>query len=518
MFDIGIKEFASLVLKLFILLTFVFLLVTIYRSLSNDHFILEPIQMPKNLVDAGYDGVTFVNQIQDEIVGLKNKVNSIKQDSTEFEVNFGQDLNMQIMGLGVSSASLSYHLKEVLGIKSKIITGELIDIDNTLKLTLRLSNFPVQKIVYPYQQGLKGKALEAVVKLSAEKVLFFTDPYHLAINKFTEEDLTEAERIIRYMIDERPKDHKWAYLAWGSLHAKRGDKKKALLMYHKSLEVDPNFLLPNMRVAWTLFNEEKYEEAITYFERGLINDQAHFGVNNGLAMSYLRTGDTQESEKYYKKNINDFPNTLWAYANYSNFLLNIKKDTVGFEEVLELAKSSVDNNADYYAAQAGSMLMMNNLDSVEHYIDLALVHDPEHPASLQIAGSFYHNIKRDYNAAEPILRTNIQVMEKLGYERSMIVSGYNSLAMNDYYTGQYDSAIVHVDRAIALDPSNAFPWSTKAETYAYMQDTRRFYRYLDSAMVRGFNVALYLDEEPYNNYAQEAEFKALLNKQNTLKN
>jgi len=178
--DQNVFDFFSMLIKVFVLVLIILMVCTIYAGLNDDKYVLEPLQVPKGLEEAGYTGTVIANHIQDKITDLKNSAQSSKSDSTQFEVNSNNDLNVQVMGLGVSSNSLVHQLRSLLGKRSNVISGELIDIDNQLQLTLRLTGKPSEKIIEPYELGSKGEALEKIINSASESVLYYTDPYLLS--------------------------------------------------------------------------------------------------------------------------------------------------------------------------------------------------------------------------------------------------------------------------------------------------------------------------------------------------
>jgi len=517
--DQNVFDFFSMLIKVFVLVLIILMVCTIYAGLNDDKYVLEPLQVPKGLEEAGYTGTVIANHIQDKITDLKNSAQSSKSDSTQFEVNSNNDLNVQVMGLGVSSNSLVHQLRSLLGKRSNVISGELIDIDNQLQLTLRLTGKPSEKIIEPYELGSKGEALENIINSASESVLYYTDPYRLAVMQYRRGDQEEALKIIRYIIDERPNERKWGYLAWANLYQSNNDLERAERMLDKALELDPNFSLANTNMGWLAFRNEDYVGAIEHLSKNQASEDQKIGVYNGLALSHLRLGETEKAEAYYKKNVEVNSSEFWVYTNYSSFLINTKKDTAASLALLKLAEKNVERNADFYMVRAGSYAMKNKIDSALVFIDLALEYNPEHVPSLLYGGNILHGMKKDYVSAEKYLAKYVVAAAKQGYERGMIQNGYNTLAMNDYRLNQFDSALVHVDKAIELYSDNPYPWTTKAETYAFMNNHRKFYQYLDSALVRGFELQNYIEEEPYIRYKDEPRMISILNrKEEALKN
>lgn len=505
------KTLFSFFIKVGFLLLCVLLVTVIYRGLRNDNYVLQPLAVPKKYVDAGYSGAVMANHIQDRIIEMKNQAQSIKNDSMQIEVNQTPDLNMQIMGLGLSSNSLSYHVRDIMGIPSKLISGELTDIDNTLKLTLRMTGLASVTYVEEYEDGPR-EALESIIDQAAQRVLYFTDPYRLAVLKFKTEKLDEAEEIIREIIETRPNEAKWAYLAWGNLKKKRGDRSGAIAMYEKSLEHDPDFALPNRTLGWERFRDEDYANALAYFDKSIASGDENFGAYNGKALCHTRLGESDQAKAAYEKNIEIFPKLLYGYANYSDYLINVAKDTAASMLVWDRAKINVEKGADYYLAMSGQYFFSKNIDSVKHYLNIALDYDPDHIGSLQTMANYLFYSVQNHQEAEHYFRDLARCLKEQNFESSMLQNAYNMWAMNDYKLMKYDSSIYHAQIAISIDTTIAIPYTSLAECYSFMGNDELFYKNIEKAMQKGFRVTSYMNEEPYVRYADRARMSALIEK------
>jgi len=91
-----------------------------------------------------------------------------------------------------------------------------------------------------------------------------------------------------------------------------------------------------------------------------------------------------------------------------------------------------------------------------------------------------------------------------------LLQAYNILAMSEYGIEEYDSAFVHVQMAIDIDTTNAVPYTTLAETHAFVGNHEAFYEAVAKAVKYGFDFAPYLLEEPYVRYKDDKRFLRLV--------
>ena len=89
-------------------------------------------------------------------------------------------------------------------------------------------------------------------------------------------------------------------------------------------------------------------------------------------------------------------------------------------------------------------------------------------------------------------------------------------AMAYNFLEQHDSAQAVIQRAIAIDPDQAFPYTTLAETYFFKGARDTCFYYLELALEMGFDPDDFnLDTPPYPQLAQTLEFQRLMDKYQT---
>lgn len=64
---IVIQELASALMKVGTLALVVILIVWLWRSIHNEGYVIEPFNVPKHLMESGYDGVVVARKIQDAV-------------------------------------------------------------------------------------------------------------------------------------------------------------------------------------------------------------------------------------------------------------------------------------------------------------------------------------------------------------------------------------------------------------------------------------------------------------------
>ena len=318
-----------------------------------------------------------------------------------------------------------------------------------------------------------------------------------------------AMQVIRQMIKEDHPDKAWAHTAWGSLLLQE-KPDEAIYHYSKAIEIDPKLKTTYNNLGWLHFQNDNFQDAIVAFEKAR-SIESSFGLNNGIAQSYVRLGEIELAEEAFQRNITEFPDVLWGYGNFAGFIINHHKDTLRATKLFEQARTSVAEDADYFISLAAHHILTGKSDSALVHLDRALDFDPKSVATLQ-AISQVHRREKNHLLTEKYLQLYIHELSTQDYDEGMLQSALNQLAMNDYHQEKYDSALVHARQAIDINPNADYPYTTLAETHAYMGEEDLFYLNLEKATDRGFDLARYQNEEPYDRFKDQERFKKLLTK------
>lgn len=484
----------------------------IYRGLNQEGYSVQSFQVPKNLNDAGYNGQVVALLVQDQVQELKVLANSQREDSLDLNVNMRPDLSLDVMGVGLSSSSMIYHLRDLLGHENYTIGGNITDMDGVMKMNIRMTDHEPLSINVPYEDESRQEALMELVDKGAMYILKNTDPYRLAVVHHRRGELEASENLIRHMIVDRPRDRKWAYNFWANIKNQEGELEEAIDLYQKSIEEDENFALPRRSLGWAYFRDKKYVKALEQFEKSLEIDAFSPSSHNGAALCNRELGDLDKANTYYEDQLEKFPQSIWSYGNYSSFLIEYKKDTVGATQIWKRASENLEVSGDYYVALGAFYLMQEDSVKALSYAMQALELEPENVSVLQQLSSFNYYQLKNYAEAENYYRTLARVYERGNYDIGMKISAYNMLSMSEYQQEKFDSALVHVQMAIDIMPEASFPYSTLAEIYILQNDRVNFYKAIEKAISLGFPMEQFLDDHPYNLLKDQSKLLGIMAK------
>lgn len=495
------------------LLIFVTVLVAmnlLYRSINNDQYVLQPFQVPASFEANGNNGVVITRKIQDKVRYIKKFVSSKKKDAKQIEKDVRPDLEIGIMGLGLSFNTLTYHMKSLLGRENKSITGELTDLDEKMTLSVRMTGFEPSTFEFVYQDD-RNIALDYLIEEVAKKILQQTDPYLLGIYYTYMQEYTKSLQVFVNMIAEG-KEEKWAYMGWANLLSIQRKPIQSGEKLKRALEIDPDFMLPRQALPLNYHALKEYEQSEEAYMDLLTLDPTNSKGWDGLAKLYRAQKKTKQAISAHDKAIQHEPKVLKWYKNKAEYLFYDLKDTIGAATLFQTIGQNFKDGEDKFYALSSFYQMMNKQDSFQLYTDQLLEINPQNDIALFQVIFFYWQ-KKDF--AKALKYTENVRSIQLGKRSNQTYTkqyALNYLAMCQYQEGNVEAALKLTKEAINIDPNIAFIYTTLAETYSLMGQTDQFYKALEIAGQKGYDLSLLLKEEVYQSYIHQAKFKALIKK------
>lgn len=491
----------------------IFMSIVILKGmLKKDEMVIQPISTPKLFKESGFEGAIVAEKLEENIARIYGLATTVREDSMQINVDQSKDINMNVMGLGVSASNIVYHLRDLLGIQTNYITGHITDMDHTLSLKLNISHPRTSKEVHiSYNEEEKLEVFDSLIYLGAQFITEINDPYRMAVYFHQNSDDENALRIVRKLAKSKT-EKKWAYNLWANIVKKDKGTDAAIEFYKYALKDDPDFVLAHRNLGFTYFSIDSFELAIKHFEASANLDTDNvFNANNVLAICYKKLGDSKTAETYYKKNISQFPSSVWGYRNYSEFLLE-RGDTSAVMDLFKKAQTMSLEGADYFMMMGGYYYYSNEIDSALYYFDKVSMFDPENMDALMAGAEISFENKR-YDKAVPYYKEAL-IRLKSGFNNSdNIIGMLNRLALCENSSGQPDSAIVHINQAISMAPQYGILHSTLAEAYAVKGQEEKFFQILQIAFEKGFTFnEEYWEDVPYSDYKNSARLLKLIAK------
>lgn len=505
------KSFATTFLKFFLYIFLIILSIVILKGvLKTDELVMQPISAPKAFVEAGYQGNIIAERLHEEIESLYQNATTIRQDSTFINVDQSKDINMNVMGLGVSASNIIYHLRDLLGIQTNYITGHLTDLNDVLSLKLSVSNPKGSRTIrLPYTTNQKLEVFDSLLFEGAKFITELQNPYRLAVyyNQNGKDD--KALEVIRQLV-KSPGEKKWAYNLWANIIKNKTSLNESLEFYRLALQEDPNFELALRNLGQTYFQMDSLDLAIQYFEKARKIEPSNWGTTNMLAFLNGNTGNTEKAKEFFETNLTNHPTALGSYSNYASFLIG-RKEPEELPRLFQKAKNQNFEHDEFYIIKSNYYTFLDKLDSASLTIDKALLFNPNNLDALMSKANIIGE-KDGRIAAIPYMERVL-----LEYENAEpndgLLNTLNSLAVAEYYDGRLDSAHEHISRAIEIAPNYGLLNTTLAEVYYLKGMKEEFYENIIIAYEKGsFIHEDWFEDMPYDQLKDDRRLREIMEK------
>nr|MDK2850542.1 hypothetical protein [Candidatus Cloacimonadota bacterium] len=216
------------------------------------------------------------------------------------------------------------------------------------------------------------------------------DPSHtqtlVLMNEMYEKTGENLKRIsVMERIAEQNEDAE-LWLAIGNLYAEAGQMDKARESFENALELDEENPLVKTRLAFLLYDQQMYEEAIPYLESAYDSFPENDLISRRLAISYQRAGRMDQAIARYEGLIANNPNNVQAYLNvvtlYRNKAIEATDPAVkkqNFDKAIEAMNRLIQidpNNPMAYLNLASIYLAQNNNTLAERNANETIQRDP----------------------------------------------------------------------------------------------------------------------------------------------
>jgi tetratricopeptide (TPR) repeat protein len=270
--------------------------------------IIEPIAVPKALVDKGYSPESAARQFREALLKIRRSSGGPTED-VDVDMKRGDDLpNISAPGLGVplESVAAMLHALKRFG-PNPTISGEVVYVDNKLRLKL----FKNGSEAFPQAVADDIERPDRLMEAAAQEYMRQTDPLTLSIYlSATRPD--KAIAVARSVIERLPEAHPTAAKAHDVLgdllrQAPRVGCKglerteylsrlnKALSEYERAIQFAPDFARPHNGRGLVLAESNRYEDAKQAFEKAI-------AISPGFAAPYNNLG---VYKRRYEGNRND---------------------------------------------------------------------------------------------------------------------------------------------------------------------------------------------------------------------
>lgn len=471
----------SILVKILLLVLFFMANIYLYQELTDNSYHINEIRLPEKISEQGYTGSTLATKLEAHIRTYIHGAHltwSKKEVERYNKSDSKSQIQVEVAGLGFTPQTITKAIREMLGLPRKEIMGDVIISDSSLLFKVTIDKNALETIEVPVGKSM-DTALDDLLRAGALQIVEDTEPLVAGVLYAgnytignTQNDPEKAIRMFRNTIGSRPDQEALAYAWWARvLWTEHRDSVEALEKINKAFMIDP-------------------DNALAYRTKSTIMYQI---------------GNLMEAEKILKKSLELDPTSSsgWATLAARYRALNGQRDTEAIEAYRKAIKLDPDNMYEFELAQ----LLARNMDFKQA---LEVIEDKENQGSMRsdMEGLKYACMigKGDSVRADILLQKS--------KEKDVMADAINRLAYDFELTGRLEDAMDFALLAIKTDSTVAVSYTTLAEIFGLKSNDAEFYKNLEKALALGYNVEEIkaTKDEPYRSYANQEQFKKLLNK------
>lgn len=263
-------------------------------------------------------------------------------------------------------------------------SGNYAEAERQLNLALGLD--PDNKEAYYYLGATKLKTKDyAAAEANFNKVLAIEPDNMQALRSLNEMYETTGDITKRLVVMEKIaniNEDEELWLAIGNLYADNNNAVKSEQALRNALRVNPDFALAQTRLAFLLYDAQRYGDAIQYLESAYDLYPENDIISRRLAVSYQRSGRMDEAIARYEGLIKNNPNNAQAYLNVVSLYRQQAAETTDTAVANQMNAKAINAMNELKRVDPQNSLAYLNLASI--YLNQGKNADAESNANLAI--------------------------------------------------------------------------------------------------------------------------------------
>jgi len=317
------QELKKYIIRFLLILLAFGIVYNLYIDLSTDTYMVNSFKVQDDIQKTGMSGDVFASEIIEKATELKAIGNSIKEDNLNF-TETATIPEIQIQGISLQ-AVLSY-IKLVFGVQQKSISGRVVMVGNTLRLTLIISGQPVFSVKRMIKDKITDEDIRFVIEKAAEQLLRFTDPYLLACYFESIGANENAINTLRYSLQNDPDNRVWAYNLWGNISMKNGEYDDAINKYQKAISLDSQFSKAFYGIGNCLGYQSKFDEAYQQFRKAELIDPDDVNLWNSWGFVLSEQQQFDKAIEMFNKALALQPDNVYALYTLASIYSDLQKN------------------------------------------------------------------------------------------------------------------------------------------------------------------------------------------------
>jgi hypothetical protein len=319
----------SHVSKFGLIASFIVISVFVARDFTSDVVVIEPIAVPKAILESGYSPEVASRRLRDALGDYAIKADSRMQNSS---ITPRDELtNIVIPKIDISLDAIVSSVRSVLHFGNRrTISGELTLRRELAWLRLRLDG----EEVFSSQIGLDRENPDELFIAAAPAVMGKIRPFLVASTVY-DTDPAKAMELADDIIARLPADDinvEWSHILKGLFSIANYDYVEAEPTLRYSVRLNKANPVAHNALGLALFWQGKDDEAMAEFYRSIELDPKYSRPHNSLGMAFFRRGKIDDAIREYRLAIKLDPKSAPARLNLGVALNNQGKNDEALKE------------------------------------------------------------------------------------------------------------------------------------------------------------------------------------------
>ncbi|HYH45451.1 MAG TPA: tetratricopeptide repeat protein, partial [Thermoanaerobaculia bacterium] len=264
----AIKSWLGLTWSLFGVGLFLLSGLIVTLQVRQDVTLIEEFGVPEELAKQGWTGRAVAKGLLDKLQHIQTNATT-RMDRVPFSSSWSvQSPDMVVAGTSVPLSSLVRHLRDLFGVTTRQIDGEVILEGEEILLVARVNGSEGR--TFSAEVGERGQArtIQHLLASAAQYVLEETQPYLLASFYSATDDRRCLPMIEVCLRNNSIHDDHWAYNLWGIV-LMESSPQEAGAKFQRAIDLDPEFDLPYRNWGRLLIDQGHAAEAVDKLEKAL---------------------------------------------------------------------------------------------------------------------------------------------------------------------------------------------------------------------------------------------------------
>lgn len=426
--------------------------VAILWTAGNDHVIVEPIEVPKTMMDRGYSPTILAQHMIANVTDLREgalaSANTHHSGSSENPFSppparltpDWSRLDFVVPSVGISFKSAVAELRRVFNRPTPtVVSGEFVFSNQPDSLSLHL-RVGAKEILSSSEAGTQAsislESVDTLLKRGAHALIREAEPFTLVWHHYSRDEYDAAEELLWHILRSHPipMTQAIAFYIQGIMYTDKGDFDLALERYELASRLQPDRPLADFQSGVTLMKKGAFDEAIVRFRQALQRDPGYAPANVHWGILLRERGEDDAAIAKFVEALEHDPQSALAYLHWGTTLSELSQHGAAAAKFSE-----------------------------------ALINDPT-LAIVYVQWGVDEGRQGDYNAAIIKYKHAIRIDEKL-------TSAYIQWAIALRETEEYDLAIMKLEEVLEEHGDSAW-------IYFQLGETQRARRAYDAATIQ----------------------------------